>query len=164
MAVRTFTVPASLNETLAASTVKMTAANNGSARSDDAATRSQESFSKEDKAPLASHTNPNSKPGVTYAHQNKLPKLPIPELNATLKKYVASLEPLQSSKEQRDTMIAVQEFLKSEGPELQDKLKKYASGKSNYIEQFCKSCGFPYHATNYKIHDLSVSCENLQVD
>jgi len=27
--------------------------------------------------------------------------------------------------------------LKSEGPELQERLKKYANGKTSYIEQFC---------------------------
>ncbi|KAK7746828.1 carnitine O-acetyltransferase yat1 [Cytospora paraplurivora] len=77
-----------------------------------------------------------SYPGVTFAHQDKLPKLPIPDLESSCKKYLAALKPLQSAREHSDTRQAVQEFLKHEGPELQEKLKKYAEGKTSYIEQF----------------------------
>ncbi|CAO2648491.1 Nn.00g077580.m01.CDS01 [Neocucurbitaria sp. VM-36] len=109
---------------------------NGSTRSEASAKESAQSYPSEAKAPLASHTNPNSKPGITFAHQDKLPKLPIPELESSCKKYIAALKPLQSPKEHNDTVLSINEFLKSDGPVLQDKLKKYASGKSNYIEQF----------------------------
>lgn len=74
--------------------------------------------------------------GITFAAQDKLPKLPIPELEKTCEKYLAALRPLQSPREHAETKHAVREFLKSEGPELQEKLKKYAEGKSSYIEQF----------------------------
>jgi carnitine O-acetyltransferase len=76
--------------------------------------------------------------GVTFASQDKLPKLPIPDLESSCKKYLASLSPLQSAREHAETEAAVQEFLRAEGPELQEKLKKYATGRSSYIEQFCK--------------------------
>ncbi|KAJ4369741.1 carnitine O-acetyltransferase yat1 [Neocucurbitaria cava] len=109
---------------------------NGSTRSEASARESTQSFPSEAKSPLASHTNPNSKPGITFAHQDKLPKLPIPELDSSCKKYIAALKPLQSPKEHSDTVLSINEFLKSDGPILQEKLKKYASGKSNYIEQF----------------------------
>lgn len=79
-----------------------------------------------------------SYPGVTFAQQDKLPKLPIPELADSCKKYLAALKPLQSAREHSDTRHAVQEFLKNEGPEMQEKLKKYAEGRTSYIEQFCK--------------------------
>lgn len=111
---------------------------NGTERSMEAAKNAQQSFSAEAQAPLASHTNPNSKPGITFASQDKLPKLPIPELDSSCKRYLAALKPLQSSKEHNDSQHAVEDFLKSDGAALQDKLKKYASGKANYIEQFCK--------------------------
>jgi carnitine O-acetyltransferase len=136
MAVRTFTVPSSLNESLAIAGFKMAVGEN---RSEEAAKKTEESFPDGAKNPLASHTNPMSKPGITFAHQDKLPKLPIPELESTAKKYLSALQPLQSPKEHRDTVAAVNEFLKHDGPQLQDRLKKYATGKSNYIEQFCKS-------------------------
>ena len=78
--------------------------------------------------------------GITFAHQDKLKKLPIPELEGTCKKYLAALKPLQSSREHSETKHAVQEFLRSDGVELQEKLKKYAEERTSYIEQFCMFC------------------------
>lgn len=137
MAARTFTHPSSLNESLATAAMS-TSKENGTERSMEAAKDAQQSFSSEAKAPLANHTNPNSKPGITFASQDNLPKLPIPELDSSCKKYLAALKPLQSSKEHNDSQHAVEDFLKADGAALQEKLKKYASGKANYIEQFCK--------------------------
>lgn len=74
--------------------------------------------------------------GVTFASQDKLPRLPIPELEPTCARYLAALKPLQTTREHAETRIAVNEFLKQDGPELQEKLKRYAAGKSSYIEQF----------------------------
>lgn len=139
MAVHTFTQPSSLDATLATAKFMATSDPNGSTRSQESAKNSAQSFSSEAREPLAHSTNPNSKPGITFAHQDKLPKLPIPELESSCKKYIAALKPLQTPKEHNDTAIAIQDFLKSDGPVLQDKLKKYASGRDNYIEQFCKS-------------------------
>ncbi|KAF2156146.1 acyltransferase ChoActase/COT/CPT [Myriangium duriaei CBS 260.36] len=105
-------------------------------RSEEAAKAKTDGFSKNDKDPLASHKNPNSKPGITFAAQDKLPKLPIPDLESSLKKYLVALDPLQTPREHAETEACIAEFLKSDGPELQEKLKKYAQGKTSYIEQF----------------------------
>jgi len=110
----------------------------GSSRSDEAAKATTKSFADDEKAPLASQTNPASKPGITFAAQDKLPKLPIPDLESSCKKYLAALEPLQNRREHSDTKAAVDDFVRTEGPELQERLKKYATGKSSYIEQFCE--------------------------
>ena len=75
--------------------------------------------------------------GITFAGQDGLPKLPIPDLESTCKKYLESLKPMQSPREHSDTTFAIQEFLAQDGPELQEKLKTYAQGKTSYIEQFC---------------------------
>ncbi|KAK0343720.1 carnitine O-acetyltransferase yat1 [Friedmanniomyces endolithicus] len=107
-----------------------------SSRSEANAKDATQSFSKDKLAPLASHTNPESKSGVTFAAQDKLPKLPIPDLEVTCKKYIAALDPLQTAREHADTEQAVHDFMRSEGPELQEKLKRYATGQSSYIEQF----------------------------
>jgi len=80
--------------------------------------------------------------GVTFAQQDKLPKLPIPDLEQSCRRYLSALKPLQSNREHADTKIAVQEFLTGEGPELNEKLKKYAEGRTSYIEQFC-TCNNP---------------------
>ncbi|CAD0113130.1 unnamed protein product [Aureobasidium uvarum] len=90
--------------------------------------------------PVANHKSDKSAmatQGVTFASQEKLPKLPIPDLDKSCNKYLASLRPLQSAREHAETEAAVHEFLRAEGPELQEKLKKYATGRSSYIEQFC---------------------------
>lgn len=126
MTVRTFTMPKSLNESLASS---------------------QPAISDTDRSSINSREQPASalqrdgdrKSGITFANQDKLPKLPIPDLESTCQKYLDVLRPLQSVREQNDTAAAVQEFLKGEGPELQARLKKYATGKTSYIEQFCES-------------------------
>lgn len=80
--------------------------------------------------------------GITFAAQDKLPKLPIPDLDGTTQKYLAALKPLQTSREHLETQHAVQEFLRSDGPELQEKLKNYAQSKTSYIEQFCRFSHF----------------------
>jgi carnitine O-acetyltransferase len=142
MAVKTFTRPTSLDRKLAAvpEYTTMPSQGNGSPkpnRSAEAANNVTKAYTKDEKSPL-SHRNGHSKPGITFAAQERLPKLPIPELESSLKKYVGALMPLQSAKEHRDTENAVQEFLRSDGVRLQEKLKDYAKGKANYIEQFCR--------------------------
>jgi carnitine O-acetyltransferase len=79
-----------------------------------------------------------TRPGITFAHQDSLPKLPITELEGVCRKYLEAVKPLQTKREHADTVAAVREFLKTDGPELQERLKKYANNKSSYIEQFCK--------------------------
>ncbi|KAG6010294.1 hypothetical protein E4U21_007343 [Claviceps maximensis] len=74
--------------------------------------------------------------GITFAGQDKLPKLPIPDLASTCDKYLEALRPLQSPREQAETEDAVKDFLSTDGPDLQEKLKRYARGKTSYIEQF----------------------------
>lgn len=110
-----------------------------SERSEQHAKETTESFSKAKKAPLANNGDSKSKPGITFAHQDDLPKLPIPDLDATCKRYLASLDPLQTAREHHDSERAVDEFLRTDGPGLQEKLKTYATGHSSYIEQFCES-------------------------
>lgn len=132
MPVRTFTMPKSLDESLASQQPP----NSDTKRS--SLSGIKEAYSRSEREPLA-ESGPNEKPGITYAAQDKLPKLPIPELEDTCRKYQAALAPLQNQRERDDTAAAVQEFLKSDGPELQSRLKKYATGKTSYIEQFCTS-------------------------
>ncbi|KAK0740870.1 Choline/Carnitine o-acyltransferase-domain-containing protein [Schizothecium vesticola] len=85
--------------------------------------------------PMTSYED-HHKGGVTFAQQDKLPKLPIPDLQKTCERYLQALKPLQSPREHADTRHAVQEFLNGEGLVLNEKLKNYAEGKTSYIEQF----------------------------
>ncbi|KAI1910457.1 carnitine O-acetyltransferase yat1 [Ophidiomyces ophidiicola] len=82
-----------------------------------------------------------SRHGITFEKQDLLPKLPIPSLESTCRKYLDSLAPLQSPREHKETKSAVRKFLRDEGPTLQKKLQLYASSKTSYIEQFCKLAG-----------------------
>ncbi|CZT12982.1 probable carnitine acetyl transferase FacC [Rhynchosporium graminicola] len=123
----------SLNESLAQPGDPQLAKDSG--RSHDGAKKAADEFTKDQKNPLASD-QPRLKAGITFAAQEKLPKLPIPDLESSTSKYLAALKPLQSPRDHAETQQAVEEFLKAEGPELQERLKKYATGKTSYIEQF----------------------------
>lgn len=111
---------------------------------DDSLTSCQPPISEAENS-LLNKTEPNVSPklgnelrgGITFAGQDKLPKLPIPDLESTCQKYLDTLKPLQTVPERHNTVAAVQDFLNGEGPELQNRLKKYATGKTSYIEQFC---------------------------
>ena len=107
-------------------------------RSEDHAKEATQAFTKDQQIPIAHNGESQSKPGITFAAQEKLPKLPIPDLEATCERYLTSLDPLQTAREHHDSKKAVEEFLRTDGPGLQDKLKQYATGQSSYIEQFCE--------------------------
>ncbi|KAF8548270.1 acyltransferase ChoActase/COT/CPT [Imleria badia] len=64
-------------------------------------------------------------PGSTFANQDALPKLPIPSLEDTCKRYLNALRGLQDDDEHAATTRAVQSFLQGDGPALQERLKYY---------------------------------------
>lgn len=135
---RTFVSPTSSLDKSVAMSASQSNGTNGAAsepqRSHEAAEQRAKDMPKD---PLATQKS-STKQGVTFAAQDMLPKLPIPDLEATTKRYLEALEPLQTGREHRDSEIAVQDFLRGQGPELQERLKQYSAGKSSYIEQFCK--------------------------
>jgi len=126
--VRIFTLPRSLGETLAAPIT---------VPDYPAITRSVYTPTARIRLGTMSGYDEKSKGGITFAHQDKLPKLPIPDLESSCQKYLTALKPLQSAREHGETKHAVEEFLRHDGPELQAKLKKYAEKQTSYIEQFC---------------------------
>ena len=68
-------------------------------------------------------------PGVTLQHQPKLPRLPVPALQDSLNNYIRSLEGLQDTREHDETRRVVAEFLKTDGPRIQQKLVEYAANR-----------------------------------
>jgi carnitine O-acetyltransferase len=65
------------------------------------------------------------------------PKLPIPTLEDTCRRYVSALEGLQDEAEHAKTKAIVAEFLSSgEGAKWQKKLEEYGEGVDSYIEEF----------------------------
>jgi len=61
----------------------------------------------------------------TYAAQDKLPRLPIPDLEETMERFQCRLEALQDEAQREETARVVQEFLESDGPKLQEALRQY---------------------------------------
>ncbi|KAI1294047.1 Choline/Carnitine o-acyltransferase-domain-containing protein [Xylaria venustula] len=135
--VRIFAMPKSLGETLASSSSPTSLPKpkeqltNGFTNGDSSYLKLSPSMSRGMAIPEESKDG-----GITFAAQDNLPKLPIPDLENSCRKYLAALRPLQGPREHAETRLAVQEFLKSDGPDLQEKLQKYALGKSSFIEQF----------------------------
>ncbi|KAJ5224637.1 uncharacterized protein N7469_008140 [Penicillium citrinum] len=84
--------------------------------------------------PVELHTP--KKQGLTFANQDSLPKLPIPELEDTCRRHLDALAALQTPREHEDSKAAVKDFLRTDGPLLQERLKNYASSKTSFIEQF----------------------------
>ncbi|GAC96101.1 hypothetical protein PHSY_003681 [Pseudozyma hubeiensis SY62] len=74
--------------------------------------------------------------GKTFEGQSKLPHLPIPTLEDTCKRYLSSLEALQSAEQHATTKWVVEDFLKNDGPVIQKQLQEYASTRASYIEEF----------------------------
>ena len=72
----------------------------------------------------------------TFGYQDQLPKLPIPEIQDTCERYLQAVETLQTEEEHEQTKIAVETFLNTDGPVLQEKLKEYAKDKTSYVEDF----------------------------
>ncbi|KAG9308884.1 carnitine acetyl transferase [Chiua virens] len=71
-------------------------------------------------------------PGSTFANQDALPKLPIPPLQDTCKRYLTALRGLQDDDEHAATTRAVQTFLEVDGPVLQERLNQWAAGRARY--------------------------------
>ncbi|OQE38305.1 hypothetical protein PENCOP_c008G07852 [Penicillium coprophilum] len=130
LAVRYFTAPKPLGDSMDADTNKRS----GSEPEGHTVVRPNlpaESSSSE----VAELHKPKSQ-GLTFANQDSLPKLPIPDLEDTCRRYLDTLQGLQSPREHEDTKSAVRDFLKNDGPLLQERLKTYAGSKTSYIEQF----------------------------
>lgn len=72
----------------------------------------------------------------TFSRQNELPKLPVPSLEESCKKYLVSLESLQTPEQHAQTKRVVAEFLQNEGPQMQQELLEYAKTQNSYVEEF----------------------------
>ncbi|KAI0294234.1 acyltransferase ChoActase/COT/CPT [Multifurca ochricompacta] len=76
------------------------------------------------------------KPARTWAHQGQLPKLPIPPLEDTCRRYLTALKALQDEREHENTKRAVDAFLRGDGLRAQELLIEYSEKKDSYIEDF----------------------------
>lgn len=74
----------------------------------------------------------------TFSNQTNLTPLPVPSLNETAKKYLKSVEPLQSEYQHLETTRIVNEFISPSGlgPVLQSRLVDHAKNKINWLEDW----------------------------
>ncbi|KAI9506230.1 hypothetical protein GGI25_002133 [Coemansia spiralis] len=73
-------------------------------------------LSRSPRAIVSIHTaNPVQQPLSTFANQDKLPRLPIPELDATVARYLKSLRPLLNNEEYARAEKAASVFISSDG-------------------------------------------------
>ncbi len=72
-----------------------------------------------------------------------LPALPIPALEDTCKRFIAVAEPLLTADEAKAMRADVDAFLASDGPRLQEQLKRWTSvdGERSYIERCAQGAG-----------------------
>ena len=70
---------------------------------------------------------------VTWAHQSQLPKLPIPSLEDTCRRYLTVLKGLQDDREHEKTKRAVEAFLHGDGLRAQELLIEYAKNKDRCV-------------------------------
>lgn len=74
---------------------------------------------------------------VTAAAQNRLPRLPVPELHETLAKLKASLKPLaRSDEELKEAERKIDEFSQGVGKVLQDRLLQRQNEKEHWLEEW----------------------------
>ncbi|KAH3668012.1 hypothetical protein OGAPHI_001766 [Ogataea philodendri] len=75
--------------------------------------------------------------GALFNHQDDLPSLPVPELAETLTKYKKSIQPYYkngaSDPEYLRYCSVIDDFAKTQGPYLQQKLQQFAKDKRNWL-------------------------------
>lgn len=80
---------------------------------------------------------PSSLPGITFAGQSTLPRLPVPELPDTLAKLKESLKPIAwNESEYAAVEKKIDDFGTAFGPELQQRLKARAQSTEHWLEEW----------------------------
>jgi carnitine O-acetyltransferase len=67
----------------------------------------------------------------TFANQHKIPRLPIPQLDKTVDKYLKSLEPIVDGNQLENSVKVANEFKNGFGKELQQRLVDYDKTQKN---------------------------------
>ncbi|KAJ2617903.1 Carnitine O-acetyltransferase mitochondrial [Coemansia sp. RSA 1365] len=107
---------------------------------------------------------PTTDNGALFACQGQLPRLPVPDLDATLAKYARSLEPLLQPDELTHSKSLIEEFKRSaQGRELQQRLESRAADPScaNWLEDWWNNLSYmgyrdpviPYVSYHYSFSD-----------
>ncbi|XP_049642140.1 carnitine O-palmitoyltransferase 1, brain isoform isoform X2 [Suncus etruscus] len=73
---------------------------------------------------------------MLYSYQRCLPRLPLPEVQDTVQKYLESMEPVLSKEDFQETAALAQDFLRLQGSRLQRYLRLKAWWASNYVSDW----------------------------
>lgn len=91
-----------------------------------------------------------------------MPSPPVPELSATLERYLEGLKCILPAADYAEAEAQVEEFQREDGVELQKLLQEYARQKDNWVrELFCRSTQSHFaHVENRKSRNMQISWEN----
>lgn len=79
----------------------------------------------------------SARKGDLFKFQSQLPRLPVPTLEETCKKYLKTVEPFLSTEQLEKTKANVDAFVSGgQGQELQTRLQNFAKGKDNWLAEF----------------------------
>ncbi|KAH8832947.1 acyltransferase ChoActase/COT/CPT [Flagelloscypha sp. PMI_526] len=82
-------------------------------------------------------------PGLTFSAQDKLPRLPVPDLQPTLDQLKETLRPIAHTQTELDAVFKkIDEFGVNDGPGLQEKLKQRASETDHWLEAWWDDLGY----------------------
>lgn len=111
--------------------------------------------------------------GSTFAQQSKLPSLVVPELGATLNKYLQTIKPYCSDpNEYTRQELLCKDFADNMGPILQQRLVEFSSTKRNWMADFWDNQAYleyndpviPYVSYFYCHRPLPVSHKAIESD
>ncbi|XP_059146443.1 carnitine O-acetyltransferase-like isoform X2 [Physella acuta] len=80
--------------------------------------------------------------GRTFSVQYSLPKLFVPPLDQTLKKYLDTCRPLLTDEQYKATEEIVERFKNKEGPNLQKLLEERAQNHTNWLSDWWKNIAY----------------------
>jgi len=86
---------------------------------------------------------------TTFSLDDRLPSLPLPDLNKTLDKYLESTVPFTDSIEHLNTERIVEKFRSHEGTRLDFYLRERAKHERNWLEQYWLD--YAYHEWRYPV-------------
>lgn len=90
----------------------------------------------------------------TFQYQSTLPKLPVPSLEETAKRYLRSVQPLQTPAEHSHTTTLVHEFIQPNGlgQVLQKRLEERAQTHPNWLEEWWFRYAYHSWRNNVLVH------------
>ena len=80
--------------------------------------------------------DPSKPANRTFFNDDKLPSLPVPEINETISKYLSSCRAILSDEDYKKTKEVCQKFIKSDSAFLQKKLLQRAAKHRNWMEDW----------------------------